>query len=197
MVMEKHRQQLVTCSTCGAKNRVPSEKIRGIPKCGKCGAALDIEQKGGNGAGSYFFRCAGCKTRNRIPFQKINEPAKCGKCGAVLDINELFGAQPIMISESNFENKVMASPIPVLLFAWANWCPTCRSAMPVIDEFAKDAKGKVRVGKLNVDSNQNLSSTYNILSVPQILVFDNGRLRETMPGALQKHEIMMKMARYL
>jgi thioredoxin 1 len=69
--------------------------------------------------------------------------------------------------------------------------------MPVIDDFAKDAKGKIRVGKLNVDSSPTLSSKYNILSVPQLLVFDNGRLTETMPGGLQKHEIMMKMARYL
>lgn len=158
---------------------------------------MDIEQTGEEDTKSYFFRCSACKTRNRIPFQKINAGAKCGKCGALLDTEELFQAQPIMISETNFEKKVLGSPIPVLVFAWANWCPTCRAAMPVIDDFAKDAKGKIRVGKLNVDSSQKLASTYNILSVPQILVFDNGRLLETMPGAMQKHEIMMKMARYL
>ena len=67
----------------------------------------------------------------------------------------------------------------------------------MIDEFSKDAKGKIRVGKVNVDSSPTISSKYHILSVPQILIFDNGRLQETMPGALQKHEIMMKMARYL
>jgi thioredoxin 2 len=195
--MEKRTQHLVICSSCGAKNRITPEKIRGIPKCGKCGAALDIEQTGEEDTKSYFFRCSACKTRNRIPFQKINAGAKCGKCGALLDTEELFQAQPIMISETNFEKKVLGSPIPVLVFAWANWCPTCRAAMPVIDDFAKDAKGKIRVGKLNVDSSQKLASTYNILSVPQILVFDNGRLLETMPGAMQKHEIMMKMARYL
>jgi len=50
---------------------------------------------------------------------------------------------------------------------------------------------------VNVDSSPAISSKYNILSVPQILIFDNGRLQETMPGALEKHEIMMKMARYL
>jgi thioredoxin len=102
-----------------------------------------------------------------------------------------------MVSETNFDQQVLGSPLPVLLFAWAPWCPTCRTAMPVIDDFAKDAKGKVRVGKVNVDSSPAISSKYNILSVPQILVFDNGRLQETMPGALQKYEIMMKMARYI
>jgi thioredoxin 2 len=195
--MKNSTQHLVRCSKCGAKNRIPYEKISGVPKCGKCGAVLDIEQDGDEGAKSYLFRCTACKTRNRIPVQKISAGAKCGKCGALLDTEELFAAQPLMISENNFDNKVLGSPIPVLLFAWANWCPTCRAAMPVIDDFAKDAKGKIRVGKLNVDSSQKLSAKYNILSVPQILVFDNGRLQETMPGALQKHEIMMKMARYI
>ena len=195
--MENGSHHLVVCSSCGAKNRIPHEKISGIPKCGKCGAVLVVEKTADEGGGSYLFRCTACKARNRIPSQKINAGAKCGKCGALLDTDELFAAQPLMISESNFDNKVLGSPIPVLLFAWANWCPTCRAAMPVIDDFAKDSKGKIRVGKLNVDSNQGLSSTYNILSVPQILVFDKGHLQETMPGAMQKHEIMMKMARYL
>jgi thioredoxin 2 len=195
--MEERTQRLVVCSTCGAKNRIPHEKVRSVPKCGKCGAALDIEKAGAESAAAYFFRCPACKTRNRIPFQKIHAGAKCGKCGALLDTDELFTAQPLMISENNFNAKVLGSPLPVLLFVWANWCPTCRSAMPVIDDFAKDSKGKIRVGKLNVDSNQGLSSKYNILSVPQILVFDKGSLQETMPGAMQKHEIMMKMSRYL
>ncbi|MEJ2655990.1 MAG: thioredoxin domain-containing protein [Desulfobacterales bacterium] len=195
--MEQSTQQLIKCSKCGAKNRLPHEKISGVPKCGKCGAALEMEQTGAEGDGSYLIRCMKCKTRNRIPSQKINSGARCGKCGELLDTDELFEAQPLMISENNFNQKVLGSPIPVLVFAWAPWCPTCRAAMPVIDDFAKDAKGKIRVGKLNVDSSQSLSSTYNILSVPQILVFDNGSLQESMPGAMQKHEIMMKMARYL
>ena len=69
--------------------------------------------------------------------------------------------------------------------------------MPAIDEFAKDAKGKIRVAKLNVETSPATASKYDIMGVPQILVFDKGRLQETIPGALKKHEIMMKMARYL
>ena len=196
--MEANTHHLIRCSECGAKNRIiPHEKISGIPKCGKCGSELKLDQDEGNGGESYLFRCTKCRTRNRIPSLKINEGAKCGKCGTALDTEELFVTQPLLVSETNFEQQVLGSPLPVLLFAWATWCPTCRSAMPVIDDFAKDAKGKIRVGKMNVDSSPAISSKYHILSVPQILIFDNGRLQETMPGALQKHEIMMKMARYL
>lgn len=188
---------LIRCSNCGAKNRILHEKISGVPKCGKCKAELKMDQAEGSGDESYIFRCTKCRTRNRIPSWKINAGAKCGKCGTVLDTEALFAAQPLMVSETNFDQQVLGSPLPVLLFAWAPWCPTCRTAMPVIDDFAKDAKGKIRVGKVNVDSSPAISSKYNILSVPQILIFDNGRLQETMPGGLQKHEIMMKMARYL
>lgn len=195
--MEKNSHHLIRCSDCGAKNRILHEKISGVPKCGKCGVELKMDQAEGSGGESYLFRCTKCRTRNRIPFWKINAGAKCGKCGTTLDTEELFVAQPLMVSEANFDQQVLGSPLPVLLFAWAPWCPTCRTAMPVIDDFAKDAKGKIRVGKVNVDSSPAISSKYNILSVPQILVFDNGRLQETMPGALQKHEVMMKMARYI
>jgi thioredoxin 2 len=195
--MEKNSHRLIRCANCGAKNRIPHEKISGVPKCGKCGIELKMDQTEGNGGESYLFRCTKCRTRNRIPFSKISAGAKCGKCGTALDTQELFAAQPLMVSETNFDKQVLGSPLPVLLFAWAPWCPTCRAAMPVIDDFAKDAKGKIRVGKVNVDSSPTISSKYHILSVPQILVFDNGRMQESMPGAMQKHEIMMKMARYI
>jgi len=195
--MEKNSHHIVRCSNCGAKNRILHEKISGVPKCGKCGTELKMDQAEESGGESYLFRCTKCRTRNRIPIWKINAGAKCGKCGEDLDTQELFVAQPLMVSETNFDQQVLGSPLPVLLFAWAPWCPTCRAAMPVIDDFAKDAKGKIRVGKMNVDSTPTISSKYHILSVPQILIFDNGRLQETMPGAIQKHEIMMKMARYL
>jgi thioredoxin 2 len=144
-----------------------------------------------------MLRCSECRAKNRIPTSKIHEGAICGKCKKPLKTEELFDPQPLLITEANFEEKVLKSPLPVLLFAWAPWCSTCRAFMPVIDDFAKDSESRIRVGKMNVDHNPNLSSKYNILSVPQIFVFDNEVLRENFPGALQKHEIMLKMAQYL
>ena len=97
----------------------------------------------------------------------------------------------------DFDKQVLGSPLPVLLLFWAGWCPKCRAAMPAIDEFAQAAEGKVRVGKVDVEANPALASKYDILGVPQMLIFDNGRLKETIPGAMEKHELMMKMARYI
>ena len=68
---------------------------------------------------------------------------------------------------------------------------------PIIDQFAVDSKGKVRVGKLNVDTSPVLASKYNIMSVPFLFIFDNGQMKESMPGGLQKHDMMMKMAPYI
>jgi thioredoxin 1 len=68
---------------------------------------------------------------------------------------------------------------------------------PIIDQFAVESKGKVRVGKINVDSSPMLASKYNIMSVPFIFIFDNGQMKESMPGGLEKHDMMMKMAPYV
>ena len=68
---------------------------------------------------------------------------------------------------------------------------------PIIDQFGVESKGKVRVGKLNVEACPMTAAKFNILSVPFIFVFDNGQMKESGPGGLQKHDLMMKMAPYI
>ena len=67
----------------------------------------------------------------------------------------------------------------------------------MIDQFAADSKGRVRVAKLNVEQNPGIASRYNVMGVPFLFIFDSGRLKESLPGGLPRHEIMMKMSRYL
>ena len=195
--MNQNNQEILSCTECGAKNRVPSDKVGLKAKCGKCGAPLHREAADAHAAGRYQMRCTECGAKNRIPSDKVDAGPVCGKCKKPLRIGEIFLPQPLVIMEADFEEKVLKSPLPVLVFAWAPWCSTCRAFIPVIDDFARDAKSKVRVGKLNIDQNPNLSSRFNILSVPQIFIFDNGQLRDNFPGAMQKHEIMMKLDPYL
>ena len=188
---------IVRCTECGAANRIPAEKIGTTARCGKCHALLPTGPKKTAPGEAFKMRCSQCGAKNKIPADKIDAGGKCGKCGSLLQTRELFEPQPVLISDGNFDAKVLKSPLPVLLFAWAPWCTTCVAVTPIIDEFASDAKGKIRVGKLNVEANPMLASKFNILSVPFLFIFDNGQMKESLPGALQKHELMIKMSRYI
>ncbi len=195
--MDQANFHIVRCADCGAANRIPAHKTGQAAKCGKCHTLLPTDQKKAAPAEAVKMRCTACGAKNKIPADKIDAGAKCGKCGTLLKTGELFKPQPVMVTDSNFEVEVLKSPLPVLVFAWAPWCPTCGAVAPIIDEFATQAKGKVRVGKINIDANPALASRYNILSVPFLFIFDNGQLKESMPGGLQKHELMVKMSKYI
>ena len=102
-----------------------------------------------------------------------------------------------MVTDANFEQYVLQSPLPVLLYSWAPWCSVCTSTGPQVDQLAAEAHGKIRVGKLNVDANPQLASRFNILSVPSFFIFDGGQLKEHIAGGLPKHDLMLKMAPYI
>lgn len=194
--MNELAHEIIRCHHCGTKNRVPADKSGAAPRCGKCHQPLPAEDAGGTGE-TLVLRCSECHTKNRIRPDHFNNAAKCGKCGAVLRTRELFEPQPIMISDMNFRDKVEKSPLPVLIFAMSPACPSCTMAAPHIDAFARESKGKVRVGKLNIQFNPQLASRFNLMSVPYLLIFDRGELVEELPGGLDKHQLMMKMSRYL
>ena len=145
----------------------------------------------------YLFRCTSCRTRNRIPADHAGQPGKCGKCGAVLKTSDLFIQQPIMITDANFLEKVLRSPIPVLVDCWAPWCSACTMVGPVITELAAEFKGRFRIGKLNVDANPLTSARFDTRSIPTLLIFDNGQLKNTLVGAMPKTEIAMRMRKFL
>jgi len=188
---------VIQCRNCGAKNRIRSEKAGAAAKCGKCGAPLEMMNRHDDRPDAYTLRCAQCGARNRIPAAKVNDAPKCGKCRAELKIAELFVPQPMMVSDGDFAVSVLQSPLPVLVFFYANWCPSCKTVAPVVEQVAAETRGRIRVAKLNVDGNPRSAGQYNVMSVPQLAVFDNGQLRETIVGGLPKHDLMIKMAHYL
>lgn len=195
--MEQASHQIVRCSACGTKNKVPADKEAAAARCGRCGSSLRRGQDPHQAGGAYTLRCGKCRTKNRIPTGRVNGDPKCGRCAEPLPVRELFAQQPLMITDANFEKTVLASPLPVLMYCWAPWCPTCGTVTPIIDAFAQESKGKVRVGKINIDANRDTAARYNVLSVPYLFIFDNGQLQDSLPGGLPKHELMMKMAHYL
>lgn len=92
----------------------------------------------------------------------------------------------IIFTDQSFEKEVIKSDIPVLVDFWAEWCHPCKIVGPVIEELATEYNGKVKIGKLNVDENQEFSSKYNIMSIPTILLFKNGQPLRSIVGAQSK-----------
>jgi len=100
---------------------------------------------------NYTLRCGDCGTRNRIPAAKIGVPARCGRCGGQIDTRVLGNGRPKLVNDANFEAEVIHSPLPVLAFFWAPWCPTCVKTAPIIERLAGEARGRLRIAKINVD----------------------------------------------
>ena len=96
----------------------------------------------------------------------------------------------VKITTTNFEQEVLQSQIPVRLDFWADWCGPCRMAAPIIDEIAAETAGKVKVGKVNVDTDIELAQRYRIASIPTFLVFKNGELAEKAIGLQSKEDLV-------
>ena len=93
------------------------------------------------------------------------------------------------ITSMNFNDEVLNSDTPVLVDFWAEWCGPCRVIGPVVDEIANDYNGKVSVGKLNVDNENQLAMEYGVRSIPALLIFNNGTVVNQIVGAVPKNRI--------
>lgn len=95
----------------------------------------------------------------------------------------------IILTKSNFEEEVLQSDLPVLVDFWATWCGPCRMLGPVIEEIAKEYEGKVKVAKVNVDEEMALAQSYQISSIPTLLLFKEGQVVDHSLGYVPKQQI--------
>ena len=101
--------------------------------------------------------------------------------------------KPIEITDANFEQEVMRSDKPVLIDFWAVWCGPCRMVAPVVEEIASEYNGKLKVGKLDVDNNPEVSMKFGIRSIPTLMVFKGGKVVEQIIGAVPKRNLVDKV----
>src|SRR5205823_13219845 len=118
---------------------------------------------------------------HRPPLQRRSEkPGSCWGFGKMSTENiKVF-------TDVNFEEEVLKSDRPVLVDFWAEWCAPCRMMAPAVDAVAQEYAERAKVGKVNVDENQSVTSRYNIRGIPTLLLFNRGQVQEQIKGATSK-----------
>ncbi len=141
-------------------------------------------------AETLLIPCPECDATNRVLAEKARQgDAVCGRCKTRLSLS----AAPLTVTDANFVAAVEHSPLPVLVDLWAAWCGPCRMIAPIIEQLAQALAGRVRVAKLNIDENPVTAARYHVQSIPTLLIFQNGEVKDRIVGAAPKAEIVRRL----
>jgi thioredoxin 1 len=110
-----------------------------------------------------------------------------------LDTTNKLYKMALELTDSNFEQEVLKSDVPVLVDFWAVWCGPCKMIAPIIEELSAEYDGKVKIGKMNVDENRMTPGQFGIRSIPTLLVFKGGEVVDKLVGAVPKNNIADKL----
>ena len=100
-------------------------------------------------------------------------------------------------TQSNFQEAVLQADKPVLVDFYADWCGPCKMMAPIVEKMADEYEGRAVIGKLNTDENMDISKTYNIMSIPTLILFKGGEAKEVMVGLQKKEDIAAMVEKYL
>lgn len=105
--------------------------------------------------------------------------------------------KPFTFTDDNFESEALKSDLPVVVDFWAAWCGPCRMIAPIIEDLATEYEGKAKIGKLDVDDNQQTAIKYGVRSIPTVLFFKGGKLVDTVIGAVPKQVFVEKLTKLI
>jgi thioredoxin 1 len=108
-------------------------------------------------------------------------------------LKESFMSKEIVFTKENFKNEVLESKVPVLVDFWATWCGPCRMIGPIVDELAAEYEGRAKVGKVNTEEQTDLAGEYQVISIPTLILFKNGKPVDQVIGAVPKNAIAKKL----
>jgi thioredoxin 1 len=97
-------------------------------------------------------------------------------------------------ADTTFDEEIVASSVPVVVEFWAEWCPPCKTIAPILDSIAADYADLLRVYKVNTDEHPGLARRYDVMSVPTILAFSDGKLRQRIVGARSRTRLLEELA---
>jgi thioredoxin 1 len=110
---------------------------------------------------------------------------------------EMLSEDFLNVNDGTFGQEVIRSEIPVLVDFWAVWCAPCKMIVPTLEQLAKTYKDRLKIVKLNVDENMNTSSKYGVMSIPTLLLFKGGEIKETIVGAQLQEKIVEIVSKHL
>ncbi len=124
---------------------------------------------------TLYFRCP-CGQLNRVPGTEREREPVCGRCARTLD------GQPVPIRDADLQKLLQASPVPVLVDFYADWCGPCRQLSPVLAQLASEHRGRLIVVKINTDQDQDWAARLKVQGIPAVFLFKDGELRNQFAG---------------
>jgi thioredoxin 2 len=129
--------------------------------------------------------CPHCGAVNRIPVAASSSQLKCGSCS-----QPLFTGHPVELAGDTFEKHLTRNDIPLLVDFWASWCAPCKMMAPQFAQAATQLEPKIRLAKVNTETEQMLAARYTIQSIPTLVLFHHGREIARQPGVMRGAEII-------
>jgi thioredoxin 1 len=108
-----------------------------------------------------------------------------------------MGHATLTLSDATFDEEVQSASEPIIVDFWAEWCGPCKMIAPILDEIATEQSGKLKVAKLNVDDNPDIARRFDVMSIPTLIVFQDGQPKKRLVGAKGKGQLLSELAEFL